>query len=67
MTLPGWIRPFHRALSLAFTALVLANFAGLAFGWQSAWLGAITLVPLFGLMATGVWLYLAPHLARRRP
>lgn len=66
MTSPAWTRPVHRALSLAFTALVLANFIGLAFGWKSQALWIVTLIPLFGLMGTGAWLFAAPHLNRRR-
>lgn len=66
MTSPAWIRPLHRILSLAFMALVLANLANLAFGWRAQWLGIVTLAPLFGLMATGLWLFAAPYLRRSR-
>lgn len=66
MTSPTWTRPVHRALSLAFMILVLANLVGLAFGWQAQWLWIVTLIPLFGLMGTGAWLFAAPYLIRRR-
>lgn len=67
MTSSAWTRPVHRALSLAFIVLVLANLVGLAFGWKSQALGIATLIPLFGLMGTGAWLFAAPYLVRRGP
>lgn len=67
MTSSAWTRPVHRALSLAFIVLVLANLVGLAFGWKSQALGIVTLIPLFGLMGTGAWLFAAPYLVRRGP
>ena len=66
MTSHAWTRPVHRALSLAFMALVLANLGGLMLGWKSQVLWVVTLIPLFGLMGTGAWLFVAPYLIRRR-
>ena len=66
MTSPAWTRPVHRALSLAFIGLVVANLVGLIFGWKSQALWIVTLIPLFGLMGTGAWLFAAPYLVRKR-
>ncbi len=64
------IRQTHRGLSILFTVLVLANVA-LNFVAQdqetlALWVGAATLIPLFLLLATGLYLFVLPYAAKRR-
>lgn len=67
MKLQLWIRKFHRWLSVAFTLLVLANFALMGQEPVAMWVGAATLVPLFALLFTGLYLFVLPYLPRRAP
>lgn len=67
MNFNGWIRQFHRWMSIAFTLMVIANFVALGFvGEQVAWLGFLTLLPLFMLLFSGLYLFALPYLAKRR-
>ena len=64
-----WIRQVHRWLSVLFTVLVIANLlangAGLREDLTMA-LGAFTLIPLFSLLATGLYLFALPYFAKGR-
>ncbi len=60
------IRQTHRWLSIVFTATVIANFAAMAFGTPPAWLVYAPLPPLFLMMASGLYMFFAPYVARRR-
>jgi hypothetical protein len=62
-----WMRQIHRWLSIIFTLLVIANTVGLAIGHQSQVLGAITLLPLFLLLITGLYLFALPYLSKKTP
>ena len=61
----GWIRQTHRWLSIAFTACVIAN---LAVQGRNEKLGLIvglaTLVPLFLLLVTGLYMFALPYAKR---
>lgn len=61
-----WIRQIHRWLSLAFTLAVLANLAAMGMAEPAVWIGLLALVPLIPLLATGLYLFAMPYLARRR-
>ena len=65
-----WIRQSHRWLSVVFTALVLANIVLNVAPWRqeqlTLWVGLLTLLPLFLLLFTGLYLFLLPYVARRR-
>ena len=63
-----WIRQTHRWLSIAFTLTVIANFValGLGHGQQPpAWVTYSPLLPLFLLMATGLYMFALPYIRRR--
>jgi len=62
------IRQSHRWLSIAFTLTVIANFVALAMtGGQQAppYITYSPLLPLFLLMASGLYLFALPYFARR--
>ena len=60
------MRVAHRWLSAFFTLCVLANFAVMPLGNESLGMavGGFTLLPLVLLMATGLYLFALPYLAR---
>lgn len=59
-----WIRPFHRWVSMAFTATVIANFVAMSFGTPPAWVTYSPLLPLVLLLFTGLYLFVQPYLTR---
>ena len=64
-----WIRQFHRWLAIIFTLLVLANFLCLAISASeqvSMMVGMVTLVPLFLLLFTGLYMFFLPYFGRSR-
>lgn len=61
-----WIRQIHRWLSITFTLFVIANFIVLGRGQIAFWVGVLTLVPLFLLLITGLYLFVLPYLNKRR-
>lgn len=63
MSMSTKMRQFHRRLSIAFTIFVLANFAVQALNQPAIgfWVGALTLVPLFLLLFTGLYLFALPY------
>ena len=65
-TASTWIRQFHRWISIAFTLSVIATFIALALPEPLVWVSYIPLMPLFLLLATGLYLFALPHLARWR-
>ena len=62
-----WTRKAHRVLSITFTVLVIVNIA-LNFAPEleqvALWVGVVTLVPLFLLMLSGLYLFAQPYLRR---
>ena len=60
------IRQFHRWMGIAFTIGVMAYITALSFGQPPAWVGLLALVPLIALLATGLYLFALPHVARWR-
>lgn len=64
-----WMRQLHRWLSAIFTLAVLANFVAMATVGDhpiALYIGMGTLVPLFGLLGTGVFLFFLPYWTRWR-
>lgn len=61
-----WLRQAHRWLSMAFTVAVIANIVALAMKQQALWIGLAALVPLILLMASGLYLFALPYVARWR-
>ena len=61
-----WIRQIHRWLSIAFTLSVAATFIALAQREPLVWVSYIPLLPLFLLLATGLYLFALPYLAKWR-
>ncbi len=60
------IRRFHRWTSMAFTLMVIANFAVLGREKIAFWVGTLTLVPLALLLLTGLYLFVLPYLNKGR-
>jgi hypothetical protein len=60
------IRTSHRWLSIAFVLMVLANFAAMGQGDIALYIGGATLLPLFLLLASGLYLFALPYLRRWR-
>jgi high-affinity Fe2+/Pb2+ permease len=61
-----WIRQSHRWLSIAFTLAVIANFVALARDQRAVWIGVMALIPLFLLLASGLYLFVLPHARKWR-
>jgi ABC-type polysaccharide/polyol phosphate export permease len=62
-----FIRVFHRWTSIGFTLVVVAIFAMLGLGQQPAqWLYYVPLLPLFLLLATGLYMFFLPYAAKAR-
>jgi heme A synthase len=63
----GWIRQFHRWVSIAFTLTVIANFVTLArTRTPPPWVTYSPLLPLALLLFTGLYLFVLPYAAKRR-
>jgi len=58
-------RQVHRWLGILFTATVIANVIAMALGRPLSWVTYSPLAPLFLLMATGLYMFALPYLARR--
>jgi len=65
-----WFRQTHRWLSMIFTLLVIANIVvNIALSGQKQqvlWLGLFTLLPLFLLLFTGLYLFVLPYTTKWR-
>jgi hypothetical protein len=63
----GGVRRFHRAVSVAFTLAVTANFVarGVGSGPPPDWVTYAPLPPLALLWLTGLCLFVRPYLRRR--
>jgi len=61
------IRQIHRWTSIVFAIVVAAIFATLGLGVQPVqWVYYLPLPPLFLLLATGLYLFALPYLAKAR-
>ena len=65
-----WVRQSHRWLSVVFTLFVLFNIVVNIFAAEQEqlvlWIGLTTLLPLFLLLFTGIYLFVLPYLGKRR-
>lgn len=57
----AWLGQFHRCVSIAFTATVIANFVARTNGTPSAWVTYSPLLPLAVLLLTGLYLCALPY------
>jgi len=59
------IRPFHRWVSIALTAGVIANIIAIGGGKEPAfWVYLLALIPLALLLFTGLYLFTLPYVTR---
>jgi hypothetical protein len=61
-----WIRQFHRWVSVAFVAAVIATTIALAQKKPIVWMSYVPLLPLALLAVTGVYLFVLPYVAKGR-
>lgn len=65
-----WFRQTHRWLSMVFTLLVIANIVvNIVLAGQEQlvlWLGLFTLLPLFLLLFSGLYLFVLPYTTKWR-
>ena len=61
-----WIRQIHRWLAIIFTLAVLANFAVMGREQIAFWVGSLTLIPLFLLLFTGLYMFVLPYAGKWR-
>ena len=65
-----WFRQTHRWLSMVFTLLVIANIVvNIVLSGQEQlvlWLGLFTLLPLFLLLFSGLYLFVLPYTIKWR-
>ena len=67
MNFSQWIRQIHRWLAILFTLTVIANFVAIAAqGTPPAWITYSPLPPLFLMLATGLYMFALPYVAKRR-
>ncbi|MBI4921981.1 MAG: hypothetical protein HY834_09550 [Devosia nanyangense] len=66
MNWPALIRKTHRWLAIAFTLIVITNFIAFGMGQAIPWLYYLPLPPLFLMIATGLYMFALPYVARWR-
>jgi apolipoprotein N-acyltransferase len=62
----GWMRQFHRWVSVAFVLSVVATTVAMSQPQPLIWVSYVPLAPLFLLFVTGTYLFALPHLSRWR-
>ncbi len=62
----NWIRQFHRWTSMVFVLTIIVTAIALAQPTPIVWVSYVPLVPLFGLLATGLYMFVLPYVQRRR-
>jgi hypothetical protein len=62
----NWIRQTHRWLSIAFAVAVILNIVVMGQEQIALYVGMLTLLPLFLLLLTGLYLFALPYLTRWR-
>lgn len=61
-----WIRRFHRWMSIVFTLAVIVTSIAMTQKEPVVWVSYTPLPPLALLLFTGLYLFAAPYLAKRR-
>lgn len=56
----------HRWLAIIFTLMVIANLVAMSQGQPPMWIVYSPLAPLFLTMATGLYMFALPYMAKRR-
>jgi len=62
----GWIRQFHRWVSVFFVASVIATTIAMSQKEPLVWVSYVPLLPLALLTFTGIYLFARPYFAKRR-
>ena len=62
----NWIRQFHRWVSALFVVTVIITTIAMSQPQPIIWVSYIPLVPLFLLMASGIYMFVLPYVRRRR-
>jgi hypothetical protein len=65
----AWVRQIHRWVCIVFTLTVVANFVALGIGKGQeppAWITYSPLLPLFLLLATGLYMFVLPYTVKWR-
>ena len=65
MSANTWVRKTHRTVSIVFTATVVICFVALT-GILPFWVFYVPLLPLFLLMATGLYMFVLPYAVKRQ-
>ncbi len=60
------IRQIHRWLSITFTLGVVTYMLAMTQGQPPMWVGLLALLPLILLLASGLYLFVLPHVTRGR-
>ena len=66
MNFNQWVRQIHRWLAIIFTLTVVVNFIAMSQGPTPMWIVYSPLPPLFLMMATGLYMFALPYMAKRR-
>ena len=61
-----WIRQFHRWTSMAFVLTIVVTTVALTQPEPIVWVSYIPLIPLFLLLATGLYMFVLPYAQRWR-
>lgn len=61
-----WIRQFHRWTSVVFVLTIIVTTIALVQPTPIVWVSYVPLVPLFALLASGLYLFVLPYVQRRR-
>lgn len=66
MSFNQWVRQVHRWLAIVFTLTVIANLVAMSQGTPPMWIVYSPLPPLFLMLATGLYMFALPYVAKRR-
>lgn len=61
-----WIRQFHRWTSIVFVATIIVTTVALIQAEPIVWVSYIPLIPLFLLLASGLYMFVLPYAQRWR-
>ena len=66
MNFNQWVRQIHRWLAIVFTLTVIANLVAMTQGQPPMWIVYSPLPPLFLMLATGLYMFALPYMAKWR-
>ena len=67
MNMSKMIRTSHRWLGMSLIVLTIINVIAFSMGYAIPWLYYLPLLPLFLLMASGLYMFVLPYLGKRAP